>query len=182
MQVTQEEDLIIQIYFTTSFLIELRNNNFLESDCYKNMPFGDTYVKENLPKIGIDNQGALLMTLYSLLVIPKETLHDRFPNEFLDLNNKIEAMKTSSASTYSADEHSIDYIRHIRNAVAHGRVKFVNGSVTFEDERTLNKNKPNEKIEKFHTTLHLSVIGQFLTDLQDIFVLFIKSLQRKHVV
>jgi len=135
MAITQEDNLLIQSYITTSFLVELKNNNFLSSDYFKNLSFGDRSVKEILPQIGIDNQGALLMSLYSMLVIPKQLISDKFPTEFDDLNKKIGILKSSEQSTYKSDKIKIDYIRHIRNAVAHARVSFQpNQDVTFSDE------------------------------------------------
>ena len=45
MEYTQEDNLLIQSYFTTAFLVELKNNDFLNSDYFKNMPFKDKFVK-----------------------------------------------------------------------------------------------------------------------------------------
>jgi len=83
MEYTQEDNLLIQIYFTIAFLLELKNNDFLNSEYYKNVRFEDNFVKENLPKVGIDNQGALLICLYSMLVVPKQLLEQKFPNEWV---------------------------------------------------------------------------------------------------
>jgi len=91
MKYSREDDLLIQSYFTTSFLVELSNNNFLQSDFYKSMKFEDKYVHQNLPSIGIGNRGCMLMCFYSLLVIPKQFLDQpEHLSEFKNLNNKIE--------------------------------------------------------------------------------------------
>lgn len=172
MDLTQEDNLLIQSYFTIAFLIELKNNDFLKSDCYKKLPFEDNFIKENLPSIGIDNQGNLLMTLYTMLVIPKELLADKFPTEFAELNNIVENIKSEAKSSYKKDQKEIDYIRHIRNAVAHARVEFMpNESVKFTDEKN--------KREKCTITIPLVKVGKFLTELQKLFMKYIETLKVK---
>ena len=93
MKITQEDNLLLQTHITTSFLFELINQNFTNSDYYKNMYFDDIFVKDNLLKVGIDNQGTLLMILYAMLVVPKQLLEQDFPNEFAQINKIIEKVK-----------------------------------------------------------------------------------------
>ena len=172
MQYSQNDNLLIQSYFTTAFLLELKNNDFFNSDYYKNVEFEDKFVKENLPIVGIDNQGALLMTLYTMLVIPKQLLENEFPNEFENLNETIEMINSKSESNYRKDSEKIDYIRHIRNSVAHARVEFEpNISVTFTDK--------NNNHEICTITIPLSKIGIFLTALQQVFMKYIEKLKLK---
>ncbi|MEA1998851.1 MAG: hypothetical protein U9N61_05960 [Euryarchaeota archaeon] len=153
-------------------MVELKNNDFLKSDCYKKLPFGDNYIKENLPSIGIDNQGNLLMTLYTMLVIPRQLLSDNFPTEFAELNNKVENIISEEESSYSTDSAKIDYITHIRNAVAHARVMFIpNESITFTDK--------NNKGEICKITIPLVEVGIFLTELQKVFMKYIETLKVK---
>jgi hypothetical protein len=172
MEYKQEDNLLIQSYFTIAFLVELKNDNFLNSDYYKNMRFGDNYIKDNLPSIGIDNQGTLLISLYTMLVIPKQLLEKRFPDEFIELNNKLDKIKLRAESSYSKDSEKIDYLRHIRNAVAHARVEFnPNVSVTFTDE--------NNNGESCSITIPLNSMGLFLTELQKIFMTYVENLKQK---
>lgn len=169
---TQEDNLLIQSYFTTAFLIELKNNNFLNSDYFKNLPFEDKFVKASLPTVGIDNQGTLLMMLYTMLVVPKQLLEKEFPNEFKELNRIVDKLKSCAVSTYQKDSIEIDYIWHIRNAVAHARVGFIlNVSVKFSDE--------NNRGEKCEITFPLSNIGLFLTELQKIFMKYVETLKAR---
>lgn len=109
MDYTQEDNLLIQSYFITAFLVELENQDFLNSDYYKNVSFEDKFVKENLLEVGIDNQGTLLVMLYTMLVIPKQLLEKDFPTEFKALNEKISELKSKAVSTYQKDSESIDY-------------------------------------------------------------------------
>jgi hypothetical protein len=172
MEYTQEDNLLIQSYFTTAFLLELKNNDFLQSDYYKNVSFDDKFVKENLPRVGIDNQGTLLMTLYTMLVIPKQLLEEDFPAEFEALNKRVDELKSEAISTYRKDSDEIDFIRHIRNAVAHARVEFEpNTYVKFVD-----KNNGGEICE---ITIPLERFGLFLTELQKVFMNYIESLKVK---
>ncbi len=172
MEYTQEDNLLIQSYFTTAFLVELKNIDFLNSDYYKNASFEDKFIKENLPKIGIDNQGTMLMVLYTMLVVPRQLLEKDFPAEFNALNGKVDELKSEATSTYRKDSDGIDYIRHIRNAVAHARVDFIpNTSVKFTDE--------NNRGEKCEITIPLQKTGLFLTDLQNVFMKYIETLKVK---
>lgn len=131
---TKEDDILIQSYFTIAFLLELKNNKFLESDCYKKMQFQDNFIKENLPSIGIDNRGFLIIALYTMLIIPKEFLFDKYPTEVEKLNDTIENIKSEANSSYQYDQEKINYIKHIRNAIAHLRVEFVDKAIKFTDE------------------------------------------------
>lgn len=172
MEYTQEDNLLMQTYFTTAFLVELKNNDFLNSDYYKNLPFEDKFVKASLPTVGIDNQGTLLIMLYTMLVVPKQLLEKDFPVEFEALNEIVNKLKSNAASTYRKDSDGIDFIRHIRNAVAHARVEFTpNVSVKFSDE--------NNGGENCEITIPLPNIGLFLIELQKVFVKYIEALKTK---
>ena len=46
------------------------------------MIFDFPQIKEQLKKTDIDNQGTLIIALYTMLVIPKETIEQRFPDKF----------------------------------------------------------------------------------------------------
>jgi len=172
MEYTQEDNLLIQSYFTTTFLVELKNKDFLNSDYYKNASFKDKFVKESLPKVGIDNQGTVLIMLYTMLVVPKQLLEKEFPVEFEALNRKVDELKSEATSTYRKDSDGIDYVRHIRNAVAHARIEFIpNISVKFNDE--------NNGGEKCEITVPLKNMGLFLTALQNVFMKYIETLKEK---
>ncbi|HBT88461.1 HEPN family nuclease [Desulfobacter sp.] len=175
MKPTQDDNLLIQSYLTTAFLTELNNNNFLNSEYFKTVIFEDNVVKETLSTIGIDNQGTLLICLYTMLVVPRQLLAQRYPNDFEKLNHTVEQIKSDANSTYTKDSTKIDFIRHIRNSVAHARVAFVPGeSVTFTDE--------NRKGEKCEITIPLKHVCLFLTKLQRIFMRYIEDLKNSSVV
>ena len=170
MEYSQNDNLLIQSYFTIAFLTELKNKDFLNSEYYKNAVFEDKFVKENLPTVGIDNQGTLLIYLYTMLVIPKQLLENDFPNEFAKLNVIIDNIKIKAESNYPKDSVKIDYLRHLRNAVAHARVEFIpNKTVTFIDK--------NDNENECSITIPLLNIGIFLSELQKIFMKYVEKLK-----
>jgi len=172
MDYSQNDNLLIQTYFTTAFLAELNNIDFLNSDYYKNAVFQDKFVKENLPGIGIDNQGTLLMFLYTMLVVPKQLLENEFPNEFSELNNVVEKVKSKAESNYKKDNEKIDYIRHIRNSVAHARVDFDPKKIVIFTDK-------NNNGEICVITIPLISIEIFLTALQQVFMKYVEKLKTK---
>ncbi|AKH94751.1 HEPN family nuclease [Elizabethkingia anophelis] len=175
MKYTPEENLIIQVYFTFYFLYELDRNEFLNSNFYKNMQFNDKFIKESLPQIGIMNQGTLVQTLYSMLVLPKELISNQFKNEFSNLNIFLKNKKTSAESTYPSDSLEIDFIRHIRNSVAHGTISFKDEDrlVIFYDK---NKIKGHSCIIK----ITLENISLFIVELQKLFFKYIEFIKKKY--
>lgn len=180
MSLSQEDNLIIQSYITTAFLAELENIKFIETEYFNNLLI-DSDVKEILYKIRIGNRGNLLITLYSMLIIPKELIEKEFPREFAGLNGIVESIRSNEKSNYESDRKNgkIDYIRHIRNAVAHANVIFTEDSVTFIDEN-IRKGKKGKVInEKCLITIPLLEIGKLFEELKKIFLLFIKSVREK---
>lgn len=175
MTITQEDNLIIQSYMTVSFLLELKKLDFLNSDYYKKAKFQDEYVKAKLPEIKIDNQGSMLMVLYAMLVIPSELIKVGFSDEFNNVNKVIHTIrnKTRTYSNYEYDSVNINYIKHIRNSVAHAKVKFVpNVEVIFSDNRY---NYDTKKKESCKITIPLSEFGIFMTALQKLFFQYVKT-------
>lgn len=128
-----EENLLLQSTMNAAFLMSLclEGDKFLSSEFFNEMNFvlpkeKDLYQSRS---IGIGNQGMMLCCLYSLLVLPKEKLQDKYPDAYRQVNEWIKSNSTVVKDTYPAkDEH----IRHIRNAVAHGNVEIedADGSLT----------------------------------------------------
>jgi len=112
MRYSENDNLLIQSYFTVAFLAELSESNFLESDYYRNLKFKDSFVHKHLPDVGLGNRVCLLIMLYALLVVPKQLLEDTFPDEFQALDKRIDQLKERAESTYNADRDGINYLRH----------------------------------------------------------------------
>ncbi|URM38994.1 HEPN family nuclease [Flavobacterium anhuiense] len=169
---TTEEDILIQSYFSIAFLAELHNNNFLKSETYEKMSFEDNYIKENLPSIGIVNRGTILQSLYSMLVLPKELISDKFPEDFSALNDIMESLNAGVETTYTTDNTKVNFVRHIRNSVAHGRIRFENDLIIFNDQN-------KESSQTCEIKITLTNFGQFIIKLQSIFFAFIESIKNK---
>ena len=172
---SQEENLIFQSYWTVCFLIELKNNAFTNSDYYDSITFADPIVKEVIRNLGVDNQGSLLMSLYAMLVIPKQFLDNLHSDEFDKIQKFLHANTANTTTTYHEDQPTINYLRHIRNAVAHARVSFRSGDVViFQDTDTKGKSS-------FSTELSLQKVGEFIHRLQMVHVKHIQDRQREQL-
>jgi len=170
---TQHDNLLLQSYYTFSLLVELKNNNFLESNYFSEMSFGNPEIKRALKdEIKIDNQGCAMMALYSMLVLPLEIVQKSYQSEYEVIRQFLETHTRNTQPT-SADKKPIDFIRHIRNSVSHASVEFrENDVVIFSDY--------NSKIkETFSTELSLSKLGEFINRLQQVHFAYVKNLQSK---
>lgn len=173
MNLSQEENIIIQSYLTVSLLTELTNNHFLESDSFSKMDFGNPSLKAMLRQVGVDNQGCLLMVLYAMLCIPKETIFNKYKAEFDKINTEITKYAVSTHTTYDKDANGrINYVKHIRNAVAHVKVEFVEGSVQFSDEDSRTR-------ESFVTKIPLNKIGTILMELQKLTYKYVDDIKSR---
>jgi hypothetical protein len=168
---TQEQNLLFHSYFTVSLLVELKNNSLLDSDYYKGMPFGAPWIKNELQKIGIDNQGCAMMTLYAMLVIPREIVQQAYASEYDKINTFLQTHTQNTNTTYRSDSQSVNHLRHIRNAVAHARVEFrPTDVIIFNDENRHTK-------ETFSTELPLKHLGKLVHELQMVHIAYIQDLQ-----
>lgn len=84
-------------------------------------------------------RGVLLIFLYALLVIPKELIkNNKYKEKYKDVNLWIKQnnMSENEKSDYEEDKEGIDYVRHMRNSVSHGKVKYdeSNKFILFFDE------------------------------------------------
>lgn len=173
MNLSQDENIILQSYLAVSLLAELTNNRFLESDCFSKMNFGNPSLKPLLCQVGVDNQGCLLMVLYAMLCIPKETIFSMYKGEFDKINTEIAKYAISTHTTYGRDANGkIDYVRHIGNAVAHVKVKFVGTSIQFADE-------DRKSHERFVTQIPLSKVGAILMELQKLTYKYVDDIKSR---
>jgi hypothetical protein len=173
IKITQEQDLLFQSYFTVTLLAELTNNKFIESSYFNEMPFGATWIKNELRKIGVDNQGCALMALYAMLVIPKEIIQQTYSSDYEKIDDFLKTRTQNTVTTYSTDASSIKYLRHIRNAVAHARVEFrPNDAVIFKDVNSRSK-------ETFSAELPLKFLGELIHQLQMVHIAYIRDLQKE---
>jgi hypothetical protein len=176
--VSQEENLVLQSYFTVSLLAELGNNKFFSSDYFNGMNFGSLDIKNFLEKNGIDNQGSAVMSLYAMLVVPYELIRNNYNIEFSAMNSFLGQKTKNVTTTYHNDASNSDFMYHLRNAVAHCRISFKEGdSIVFADS---NGAKKAVKKKDFYGELPLTDLGAFLHQLQHVIQIeVIKDIQAK---
>lgn len=175
ISLTQQDELIIQSYVTTILLVELSRNKFFKSEYFiKEIEFGDENIKNLFCQFGVDTQGVFLMTFYAMLVIPYELFESDFTEILSNLNKTIDKIKINpTSSSYKKDEKGINYIKHIRNSIAHASLKFKPGeSVTFYDKYDKTK-------EECVITLKLMDTEKILNGLQSVILGYIEQVKSK---
>jgi hypothetical protein len=173
MQLTQADNLVIQSHITTSLLAELKNNSFLASDFFEQMSFGIPWFKEQLREIGVDNQGCALMSLYAMLVIPREIVQSAFSSEYHAINDFLRTCVINENSSYKQDIPNINFIRHLRNSIAHARIAFrPNDAIIFTDE-------DSRRNERFTADLPLKHLGELINRLQTVHVAYIQQIHSR---
>lgn len=160
--ISQTDNLLLQSYYSVTLLAELRNNGFLESQFFEEMNFHAPWIKEGIKDIGVDNQGSLLMTLYAMLVIPKELVFEKYQENVIEIQNYLRSKCDLIKNDYRTPKDEIDFLKHMRNSVSHAKVEFVpNKSIKFTDQ-----NPKSNKVIQFD--MPLTSIGDFLSKLQGI--------------
>ena len=151
MNLTEQESIFCQALAMTSLLAELSDRDFLNSDYYnQNIIFAEN--NDNFQKIlkasGLGNPATMQIFLYILLVMPKETLSgldDRTLNSWENaLKTIVSSFSLSVTTTYPGESSSnlstVNYYRHIRNAVSHANCVYETEKgrtyITFKDEDT----------------------------------------------
>lgn len=177
--ITQEDNLILQSYYTFLLLRELGEVKFEESSAFDdlNLP---TDIKTSLKDIKIQNQGSAIMALYAMLVVPKEIVEHEFQQEYQTIDDFLRKEVTLHKTTYKNEDESnyqsINFIRHVRNSVAHAKVSFDPSiSVTFNDKRVTKKKGGIENVEEISFSLPLAKFGEFLNSLQNIHLSYIQT-------
>ncbi|KPQ37209.1 MAG: hypothetical protein HLUCCA11_01910 [Phormidesmis priestleyi Ana] len=173
MELTQEDNLILQSYITISLLVELKNNNLLSSAYFEGMMFGAPWIKEQLQSIGVDNQGCTVIALYAMLVLPREIVQNAHAREYDAINDFLRNHTQNTTTNYRSDNPTTNYLRHVRNAVAHARVSFrPNDAVIFMDENSRTN-------EFFSTELPLTRLGEFIHRLQTVHIAYIQGIHKR---
>lgn len=148
--ITAEESLFLQCLSTTALLGELSNANFLNSDYFEKLTFENESFKTIIKMSGIGNPATMQMMLYALLVVPKELLsrisYNHLETYVARINPQVcSLVEEDTYSTYDneGDKENINYLRHIRNAVAHSKCKYFSENqknyVVFTDNNNTSK-------------------------------------------
>jgi hypothetical protein len=164
-----EENLIIQPYLIIELLFNLKKHHFISSDYFSKMHYNED-TRSLLKQTGIYNQGTLMLLLYAMLVIPKEILKKTYVPDFEKINTKMSRYCQNTETNYK--NKNIDFTYHLRNAVSHGRISFVNGNLIFKDQ-----NKSGSR--KFKSEINLIDVKELINDLETIIHQYIKNLKPK---
>jgi hypothetical protein len=172
-QITQEDNLILQSYYTVVLLNAISKNKLENSDYFENLDIVSP-IKSAIKEIGVDNQGCALMVLYAMLVLPKELIENEFSIEYESVNeflqNEMVSVETNYRNEDKDDVSTINFVRHLRNSVAHARVSFTpNISMQFSDSRG------NQSQETFKAVFPLNKLGELINKLQNVHLEYIKS-------
>lgn len=159
---SEHENLIIQTYMNFIWLHEIHSLEFVKTNEYKTLKFSDKFTQDTIAERGVINQGYIPIALYSMLVIPKETIFNEYIDEYKDINTYIASiLKPQTNSTYKSDKKSIDYLKHLRNSVSHAKFNMTeyDGFVIFMDENS----RTGEKFECKLSNLHIGAIVEQLS-------------------
>ena|ERR1019366_154464 len=151
--VTNEDNLIFQSLYTVILIKALDDAKLLDSTFFASLHLSPD-VRLGIKRVGVGNQGCLLMFLYALLVLPRGLIEEKYKPEYDEIDKTLNSWNMKTESTYVNREPPHKYILHIRNAVSHGRVSFEPEQfVKFEDEYT---NEKKGKCFKFSTEMPLT--------------------------
>lgn len=171
IKLSEEDNLIIQPFIIGNLLLELKGKDFLNSK-YFTENFND-YFAEVLKKMTLDSQGIVIMLFYSFLVIPYEKLKSDVKTEYEKINNKIDEAIENKIFSIKNNYSDKDYLRHMRNSIAHVRFKFVSEtSLTFID-------KNDKKNYNFELTIPLNKLHYILFDLRNLTINYFNSNREK---
>ena len=135
IMINSDLNILIQANSVSYLLIALKQNNFLKSNYYNSEFNLSSDIRKIFNQVDIDNQGCLLMILYTILLMPKEIFFQNFKTDFISLADFMDNEQSIKiTSTNNKKIRKEDYIRHLRNSIAHSSVSFIpNESVTFSD-------------------------------------------------
>lgn len=171
-----DDDLLIQVFISIEMMRSLFLSKFSESEYFENLEFKDPYIKTLIKQSGVGNKGYVLLTLYSLLVIPKELFSDKYEETSIEFNEIAEKLFHFKESNYPEDSRGINYLRHMRNAISHGKISFQDeGSVIiFLDSRQSRKGNHKSTIK-----IRLKNLNPLFTFLRSVIYTHISEMQTK---
>lgn len=172
---TEHENLIIQTYMNFIWLHEMHSLEFVKTNEYKQLNFSDKYTQNSISERGVINQGTIPVALYSMLVIPKETIFKEYADNYNEINAFIASeLKPLTKTNYKSDKISVDYLRHLRNSVSH--VRF---DMTTEDGFVIFKDENSRSLEKFECKLSNLDLGAIVEKLSLVHKKYIQMIQSR---
>ena len=168
--ISPKDNLIIQPYLIIELLFNLKRHYFISSDYFSKMNYNND-TRDLLKRTDIGNQGLIMLSLYAMLVIPKEILKKTYVPDFEKINTKMSRYCQNTETNYK--NKNIDFTYHLRNAVSHVRISFIgNSHIEFKDQ-----NKSGSR--KFKSEINLIDVKELINDLETIIHQYIKNLKPK---
>ena len=199
MSITAEESLLSQMVSMATLILALQSNQFLRSEFYKemNFPFGcgnkgienedeqnaEKFMHYILERSGVFNPATAQMLLYGLIVVPREMLKGSDDEECISrckekvntiLQNNSGRLHTTQTTYKGETVSSMNYYKHIRNALAHARCIYTpeedaDHCVTFSDVDMRDENQHCEiKISTF-------VLGMIILAIRDEITIYLNQ-------
>ena len=179
ISISKEDSLLLQSWSSASMIGHLSNSVFLKSDLYSNLPLSNLQ-RWTIDHSGIGNPAMMQMTLYALLVIPKEILstdtkeYHRIEHTFNIYASYLAESGTASTYKNEQDLKEINYYKHIRNSVSHSRCEYYGSDpeffVHFLD---------SYQGEECHIRMRCNNVGKLLDQLSKIMELYLFQKYRK---
>lgn len=172
ISISEKESLWVQSLAMSGLLGELGNVDFLNSTYFGSMHFGSPFIKDVLKQSRLGNPATFVSMLYMLMVVPEEIVFkqkDSINKVFLDIVD-------FSGSTFIEDEESIDFVKHITEAVKcpSDCVTFNDGFVEFHTKKYL-VNSPDAQCYECIVRVGLEKVGILLEALQQVILDYFKS-------
>jgi len=183
MSLPQEVNTVGQAHMMIDFLDKLQQTNFFESKIFKDMQLCSPSYKEFLSTAKFDNQGYLILSLYSYLVLPKALFGSKYHSNFNAIDKYIDSIKLRADPIYKDDRDGVKYLKHIRNSIAHGQIEFpededVIKGIAIKTKCARFTDINNNTKEKCVVELPISELRTLIGKLEQIIIEFIHNAQQ----
>jgi|GEM_PF-2294288 len=190
VHLSKEDNVVLQAIAAFDLLFELSNRGFLKRTCGREFISRMGVEGQVLEEAGLINQGVILCMLYALLALPPGFTRQRghaqpdgsaLQFDVLPINAMIERFAAEgtarSAFTYERDRRGTDHVRHIRNAIAHGKMAFCGDSPEGDCVRQdrLRLVDENAKGETYCLEIPLFQLSQICTALKEMFYAYLRQ-------
>lgn len=129
-------------------------------------------VKSRLAEEGQAPFSLVMPSLYVALVLPRESLLAEYEADFREIDRYLQGNALRLEPSYPLEtRRQIEFIRRIRNAVAHARAEFTDKGVLFRDH-------DGRSGHEFCVELSFATLGGFIGKLQDVILKRVVSIQK----
>jgi hypothetical protein len=162
------DQLLIQSHFALVWWAETLGAKYFQSPQFKDLKFSDPFVQNRLADPGGAAASLIAPSLYVALVLPRETIFELYESEFSQLDALIGNAANVLENSYPYVP-AIPFTRHLRNAIAHGRLAWNDSGIEFSDS--------NKQGHRLRVKIDLLTLGNLVHELQILLRKHVKSLQ-----